>query len=69
MTTKKEAYAFIFPVAGAQYPRPQDITGWFDEDENKTNSVQWLSQSPDFHTFEHNLLHWSVFVQSAKQKQ
>lgn len=58
----------VFLVAGAQYPRPQDVTGWFDEDENKTHSVQWLSQSPDFRTFEHNLVYLSVLVQSTKQK-
>lgn len=42
----------------------------FDEDENKTNSVEWLSQSPDLHPFEHNLLYFSFFlcVQSTKQK-
>lgn len=59
----------FFLVAGALYPHPQDITGWFDEDENKTNSVQWLSQSPDLHPFEHKLLYLSAFfVQSTKQK-
>lgn len=38
-----------FLVSGALCPHPQEITGWFDEDENKTNSVRWLSESPDVH--------------------
>lgn len=48
----------FFLVAGTQYPHPQGITGRFDEDENKTNSGDWLSQSPDLNPFEHQLLYF-----------